>query len=129
MPAIKKTFRLTEETVSDLEILAERDGCSQTEAVQRAIRCAVQVPDTCHTPDPAFPSAFEKTIEILEKQLDAKDALIESLQAEHAEALRAIQQAQTLHHDAQQEQRDTPALESSGQKKSRLQRLKDWFGG
>ena len=59
MPYVKKTFRIDSELADELERYAASNGLSQTDAVQGAIRSAIQVPYACHTqegrPDGSVP--------------------------------------------------------------------------
>ena len=127
---VKKTFRIEEELVSELDKLAKERGISQTEALEAAIHGAIHVPYTepytCHTPvDKEKDTETSPEIKALIKQLDVKDQQIESLSSALVSAQETAKAAQALHAADKQ----TLALESVEQKKSRWARLKDAWRG
>ena len=127
---IKKTFRIEEELVSELDRLAKELGISQTDAIESAIRSAIHVPDACHTQchtssEEENPQKTAPEIDALIKQLEVKDKQIETLSTALVSAQETAKAAQALHAADKQ----TLALESVEQKKSRWERLKDAWRG
>ncbi|NBI65118.1 hypothetical protein D3Z38_19315, partial [Clostridiales bacterium] len=80
MPYVKKTFRIDSELADELERYAASNGLSQTDAVQGAIRSAIQVPYACHTqegrPDGSVP---RDVYDDLRRQIEVKDEQIADL--------------------------------------------------
>lgn len=121
MPKVKKTYRLDSDLVSELEEYAQAQNISQTEALESAIRSAIQKPDNSHTQESSeSDTTYDTTWKELflqehEKLLALTDKVADSLQA--AQTLQAM---------------DKPALESTAQKeerKTRWQRLKEAWRG
>lgn len=126
---IKKTFRLEENTVVQLGKLAEIKGISQTEALEGAIQYAIRepyvLPYASHTPTGGFEEKISDATNALIKQLDVKDKQIAELTAALASAQRSVEQAHALN----AADKAGMALESTPQKKTRLQRLRDAWNG
>lgn len=120
---IKKTYRINEEVLADLDKLAGQRGVSQTEALEVAIRFAIQMPNTeaygCHT------QSSNAEVNALIRQLDVKDRQIDALTSALVAAQETAKAAQVLH------AADKPelALESAEQKRTRWQRLMDAWRG
>lgn len=124
---VKKTFRLSAETVSELAKLAERDGISQTEALERAIRSYGTEPYESHTvPDAGADAggAVSEAVASLSKQLEVKDSQIESLSRALESAQHAVEQAHILH-AADKREPVTIEARSGG----RWRRFIDWLRG
>lgn len=132
MSKAKRTYRLEQETLDKLAEIAEAEGVTATEALERAIRAYGMVPDTSHTDghtvseaDSAAVEALAAELERLHGQLDVKDAQIEKLGEALADAQATAKGAQALHAATAQ----TLALESQEQKKSRWRRLVEAWRG
>jgi dsDNA-specific endonuclease/ATPase MutS2 len=129
---VKKTFRIEEDAYDELVELSAGWGMAQGAAVERAIRLARQMPDTCQTDastpdggDSAAVAALIEQLAVKDAQLAKKDEQIAKLMETVADSTKAVQGAQALHHETAQ----TLALESTEQKQSRWQRLKRaWMG-
>lgn len=126
MSKAKRTYRLEQEALDKLAEIAEAEGVTATEALERAIRAYGMVPDRSHTDghtvseaDSAAVEALASELERLHGQLDVKDAQIETLGKALADAQATAKAAQALHAATAQ----TLALESTEQKKSRFRRL------
>ena len=132
MAKVKKTFRIEEDAYDELVELSAGWGMAQGAAVERAIRLARQMPDTCQTDastpdggDSAAVAALIEQLAVKDAQLAKKDEQIAKLMETVADSTKAVQGAQALHHETAQ----TLALESTEQKQSRWQRLKRaWMG-
>lgn len=132
MAKVKKTFRIEEDAYDELVELSAGWGVAQGAAVERAIRLARQMPDTCQTGasthgggDSAAVAALIEQLAVKDAQLAKKDEQIAKLMETVADSTKAVQGAQALHHETAQ----TLALESTEQKQSRWQRLKRaWMG-
>lgn len=127
MPKIKKTFRIEQETADKLVQLAETEGMTATEVLERAIREYGQVSDSSHTDshtDNVAIAALSDELERLHGQLTAKDEQLERLGAALVSAQESVKAAQSLH---AVDTAKTLALEDSETKRTRWQRLKDWF--
>ena len=98
---VKKTYRLEQETIEELEKLCSDSGKSATEVIEGAIHDAIHVPDVERIGD-----GWAQTVAALTDQLAVKDDQIASL----GRALEAAQET------AKVQER---ALESSEQKESR----------
>ena len=127
---VKKTFRLEEELVSELDKLAKERGVSQTAALEAAIHSAIHAPYT--EPYTCQTSGEEKNatqtapeVEALIRQLDVKDQQIRDLSSALVAAQETVKRAQYLHASDKSER----ALESAEQKKSRWARLVDAWRG
>lgn len=122
---VKKTFRIEEDAYDELVELSTGWGMAQGAAVERAIRLARQMPDTCQT-DASTPGGGDSAaVAALIEQLAKKDEQIAKLMETVADSTKAVQGAQALHHETAQ----TLALESTEQKLSRWQRLKRAWRG
>lgn len=111
------TFRLSDEDMELLEAIAAQKK-NKTDAIRYALQIAekaLQGNTEQAGEDPEF----------LKEQLRAKDRQIERMQQEHMEAMRAIQQAQTLHH----EEREQKQLETAEANMTRWQRFTKWLKG
>ena len=98
---VKKTYRLEQETIDELEKLCSDSGKSATEVIEGAIHDAIRLPDTERAGE-----GWAQTVAALTDQLAVKDDQIASLG-------RALEAA--LHAANVQER----ALESSEQKERR----------
>ena len=98
---VKKTYRLEQETIDELEKLCSDSGKSATEVIEGAIHDAIRLPDT------------ERAA--LTDQLAVKDDQIASLGRALEAAQETAKAAQALHAANVQER----ALESSEQKERR----------
>lgn len=107
---IKKTYRLEQETIDELEKLCERSGKTATEAIEDAIHDAIRVPDVERAGD-----GWAQTVSALTEQLAVKDDQIASLGRALEAAQETAKAAQALH-AANVKQ---AALESSEQKERR----------
>lgn len=126
MTKAKRTYRLEQETLDRLADIAEAEGVTATEALERAIRAYGTEPDASHTESQTFSDAGSPAVEALAAelerlhgQLDVKDAQIRTLGEALADAQATARGAQALHAATAQ----TLALESAAQKKSRFRRL------
>lgn len=132
MAKVKKTFRIEEDAYDELVELSAGWGVAQGAAIERAIRLARQMPDTCQTGasthgggDSAAVAALIEQLAVKDAQLAKKDEQIAKLMETVADSTKAVQGAQALHHETAQ----TLALESTEQKQSLWQRLKRaWMG-
>lgn len=131
---MKKTFRIEEDVYVELVKLADEWDVAQGVAVERAIRFARQMPDTCQTDastpdgdgtDPSALAALIGQLAVKDEQLAKKDEQIAKLVDTVADGTRAVQGAQALHHETAQ----TLAIESAEQKLGRWQRLKRAWRG
>lgn len=108
MAKVKKTFRIEEDAYDELVKLSAGWGVAQGAAVERAIRLARQMPDTCQT-DASTPDGGDSAaVAALIGQLAKKDEQIAKLMETVADSTKAVQGAQALHHETAQ----TLALES-----------------
>lgn len=116
---VSKSFRLTKEDVDRLRRLSEAMGCSQTDAIRRALQTAedaMQSDTGCDTPGDTPDGADDLTHDVvaaLMDQLREKDRQIGSLQESLDKALDAARGAQALH------ARQVATLESEEQKARR----------
>lgn len=128
MVKAKRTYRLEQETLDRLADIAEAEGVTATEALERAIRAYGTEPDGSHTQEAARDKAVDALSEELTRlhsQLYAKDRQIDRLTDALADAQATAKAAQALHAATAQ----TMALESAEQKKSRWQRLLEAWRG
>lgn len=123
MPKIKKTFRIEQETADKLVKLAEAEGMTATDVLERAIRSYGSKPDASHTDNVAI-KALSDELERLHGQITAKDEQLERLGAALVAAQESVKAAQSLH---AVDTAKTLALEDTETKRTRWQRLKDWF--
>ena len=100
---VKKTYRLEQETIDELEKLCSDSGKSATEVIEGAIHDAIRLPDTERAGE-----GWAQTVAALTDQLASLGRALEAAQ-ETAKA------AQALHAANVQER----ALESSEQKERR----------
>ena len=124
MPKVKKTYRIKQETADKLTRIANSEGITVTEVLERAIHVYGTSSDDGHTDNLAI-QALSNELERLHGQLDAKDHQIEQLGEALSDAQATAKAAQALHAATSQ----VKALESSEQKKSRLRRLMDAWRG
>lgn len=110
---VKKTYRLEQETIEELEKLCSDSGKSATEVIEGAIHDAIHVPDVERIGD-----GWAQTVAALTDQLAVKDDQIASLGRALEAAQETAKAAQALHAANVQER----ALESSEQKESRRYR-------
>lgn len=108
---VKKTYRLEEETIAELEKLCERSGKTATEVVEDAIHDAIREPYGGSNHERAG-DGWAQTVAALTEQLAVKDGQIESLGRALESAQETAKAAQVLHAANVQER----ALESGGQK-------------
>ena len=132
MTKAKRTYRLEQDTLDRLAGIAEAEGITATEALERAIRSYGTEPDASHTESQTFSDAGSPAVEALAAelerlhgQLDVKDAQIETLGKALADAQATARGAQALHAATAQ----TLALESTEQKKSRWKRVLEALRG
>lgn len=145
MTKVKKTFRIEEKTASHLLDLADAEGVTATEILERAIRVygsePYAKPYACHTPEeaPGRPpirdfadDAASAAIAALTEQLAVKDRQIADLSAALVSAQKSVEQAHALHAADKQaaladpaEEPAAPPAAESGRMASRWQRLKD----
>lgn len=132
MTKAKRTYRLEQETLDRLAGIAEAEGITATEALERAILAYGTEPDTSHTESQTLSDAGSPAVEALAAelerlhgQLDVKDAQIETLGKALADAQATAKGAQALHAATAQ----TLALESQEQKKSRWKRVLEALRG
>lgn len=111
---VKKTYRLEEETVIELEKLCEATGKTATEVIEGAIRDAIREPYDDRDQERAG-DGWAQTVSALTKQLAVKDGQIASLGRALESAQETAKAAQALHAANVKER----ALESSGQKEGR----------
>ena len=100
---VKKTYRLEQETIDELEKLCSDSGKSATEVIEGAIHDAIRLPDTERAGE-----GWAQTVTALTEQLAVKDDQIASLGRALEAAQETAKAAQALH-----------ALESSEQKERR----------
>lgn len=132
MVKAKRTYRLEKETLDRLADIAEAEGVTATEALERAIRAYGTEPDGSHMDGQTLSEADGKAVDALAaelerlgEQLDRKDRQIEQLGDALADAQATAKGAQALHAATAQ----TLALESTAQKKSRFRRLLEALRG
>ena len=125
MAKVKKTFRIEEDAYNELVELSAEWGVAQGVAIERAIRLARQMPDTCQTGASTHGGGDSVAVAALIEQLAKKDEQIAKLMETVADSTKAVQGAQALHHETAQ----TLALESTEQKLSRWQRLRRAWRG
>lgn len=107
---VKKTYRLEQETIDELEKLCERSGKTATEVIEGAIHDAIRVPYAERDDD-----GGSDAMVALVGQLAVKDDQIASLGRALEAAQETAKAAQALHAANVKER----ALESSGQKERR----------
>lgn len=105
---VKKTYRLEQETVNELEKLCSDSGKTATEVIECAIHDAIREPYAERAGD-----GWAQTVAALTEQLAVKDDQIASLGRALEAAQETAKAAQALHATNVQER----ALESSEQKK------------
>lgn len=132
MTKAKRTYRLEQETLDRLAGIAEAEGVTATEALERAILAYGTEPDASHTESQTLSDAGSPAVEALAAelerlhgQIDVKDAQIEKLGEALADAQATAKAAQALHAATAQ----TLALESQEQKKSRWKRVLEALRG
>lgn len=132
MTKAKRTYRLEQETLDRLAGIAEAEGITATEALERAILAYGTEPDASHTESQTLSDAGSPAVEALAAelerlhgQLDVKDAQIEKLGEALADAQDTAKAAQALHAATAQ----TLAIESTEQKKSRWKRVLEALRG
>lgn len=111
---VKKTYRLEEETIRELEKLCEATGKTATEVIEAAIRDAIREPYDESGPE-RVGDGWAQTVVALTEQLAVKDGQIASLGRALESAQETAKAAQALHAANIQER----ALESGGQKEGR----------
>lgn len=125
MPKIKRTYRIEQSTADKLAELAEIEGTTATEILERAIRAYGAEPDASQTESVAI-TALSNELERLHGQLSAKDEQLERLGSALVAAQDSVKAAQTLH---AADSAKSLALEDAETKRTRWQRLRDaWFG-
>ena len=107
---VKKTYRLEQETINELEKLCADSGKSATEVIEGAIHDAIRLSDTERAGE-----GWAQTVAALTEQLAVKDGQIASLGRALEAAQETAKAAQALH-AANVKQ---AALESSEQKDNR----------
>lgn len=111
---VKKTYRLEEETIRELEKLCEATGKTATEVIEAAIRDAIREPYDESGPE-RVGDGWAQMVAALTEQLAVKDGQIASLGRALESAQETAKAAQALHAANVQER----ALESGGQKEGR----------
>ena len=111
---VKKTYRLEEETIRELEKLCEATGKTATEGIEAAIRDAIREPYDETGPD-RVGDGWAQTVAALTEQLAVKDGQIASLGRALESAQETAKAAQALHAANVQER----ALGSGGEKEGR----------
>lgn len=100
---VSKSFRLTNEDVERLRGLSEALGCSQTDAIRRALQMAEDAirgdteRDTASEGAEGADALTRDVVAALVAQLAEKDRQIESLQSSLDKAVDATRGAQALH--------------------------------
>ncbi|MDB1797471.1 ribbon-helix-helix protein, CopG family, partial [Eggerthella lenta] len=89
---VKKTYRLEQETIEELEKLCSDSGKSATEVIEGAIHDAIHVPDVERIGD-----GWAQTVAALTDQLAVKDDQIASLGRALEAAQETAKAAQALH--------------------------------
>lgn len=141
MTKVKKTFRIEEKTAAHLLNLADAEGVTATEILERAIRAYGSKPYACHTPEEVSgrppirdfaDDATSAAVAALTEQLAVKDRQIADLSAALVSAQKSVEQAHALHAADKQAALTEPAEEPAaplaadpGRKVGRWQRLKD----
>ena len=108
---VKKTYRLEEETIRELEKLCEATGKTATEVIEAAIRDAIREPYDESGPD-RVGDGWAQTVAALTEQLAVKDGQIASLGRALESAQETAKAAQALHAANVQER----ALGSGGER-------------
>lgn len=108
---VKKTYRLEEETISELQKFCDSTGKTATEVIEGAIRDAIREPYGESGSERAG-DGWAQTVAALTEQLAVKDGQIASLGRALESAQETAKAAQALHAANVQER----ALEGSGQK-------------
>lgn len=111
---VKKTYRLEEEMISELQRFCDLTGKTATEVIEGAIRDAIREPYDDRDQERAG-DGWAQTVSALTKQLAVKDGQIASLGRALESAQETAKAAQALHAANVKER----ALESSGQKEGR----------
>ena len=111
---VKKTYRLEEETIRELEKLCEATGKTATEVIEAAIRDAIREPYDESGPD-RVGDGWAQTAAALTEQLAVKDGQIASLGRALESAQETAKAAQALHAANVQER----PLGSGGEKEGR----------
>lgn len=127
MSKVKRTYRLEQDTVDKLAELAQSEGCTVTDALERAIRSYCQMSDDGHTrpvDDSRAVDALSDELARLHSQLDEKDDQLRRLGDALADAQSMARGALALHAAT------TQAIASGGgERKGRLRRLLDAWRG
>lgn len=89
---VKKTYRLEQETIDELEKLCSDSGKSATEVIEGAIHDAIRLPDTERAGE-----GWAQTVAALTDQLAVKDDQIASLGRALEAAQETAKAAQALH--------------------------------
>ena len=118
---VKKTYRLEQETIDELEKLCSDSGKSATEVIEGAIHDAIRLPDTERAGE-----GWAQTVAALTDQLAVKDDQIASLGRALEAAQETAKAAQALH---AADKAEVMAIESAEMKKGRWQRLKEALRG
>lgn len=120
---VKRTYRLEEETVSELKRIAESEDVTATEALERAVHAYGRAPDA----EPYAGGVDEHLMcDVLVAQLSVKDAQIETLGRALEAAQETAKAAQALHAMGNR-QTGVEALGLTG--RTRWQRLRDAWRG
>ena len=118
------TFRLSDDDIELLEAIAAKKK-NKTDAIRYALQQANNALQGNTQQEGQDPEFLIEQLRAKDKQIDEKDRQIERMQQEHMEAMRAIQQAQTLHH----EEREQKQLETAEANMTRWQRFTKWLKG
>ena len=113
------TFRLSESDVELLESIAAERNSSKTDAIRHALQQAKKALHNEAREEVRGEGGGSKVLDVLTEQLRVKDVQI-------AELSRALERAQTLHH----EEREPRQLETAEVRKTRWERFKEkWLWG
>ena len=112
----QKMFRLTDDQIMTLKLVAERRGCTESDVIRS---CIESLGDDTRDSEAKSPDILEKQLAEKDRQIDRLlDALVVS--QEQTKAAQALNAA---------DKKEVKALESSEQKKTRWQRLKEAWRG
>ena len=117
----QKIFRLTKDEINTIKRVAGERNCTQSDVIRL---CISQLEGDTRQ-EQAGSAPDEKLLALLKGQLEIKDKQISDLSSALADAQATAKAAQALHAATSQ----AKALESSEQKKSRLQRLREAWRG
>lgn len=117
---VSRTYRIEQETADRIAKISEVEGKTATEVVESAVRLY-----SSEKYAEKYAGVDSQALAALVDQLAKKDEQIAKLMETVADSTKAVQGAQALHHETAQ----AFALESTGQKEGRWQRLKRAWRG